>query len=131
MIPNKSFVNIIRNAASGSSQLDDNSFNPKKFFNYFSYNDNNSVYSNDSFNNNLDNYNEDHHFSNKLNNNNEFSLDNNKNKVTVIYKIKCNFCGKIFKRKDYLKKHFFYLHSSYKGTNCLYFGKNIIRIKDI
>lgn len=131
MVLNKSLGNINRKVTSEFSQLDDNSFNPRKFFNYLSYNDNNSIYSNDSANKNLVNYNENYHYSNESNNNkNEYSLDNNKNKVIAISKIECNFCGKIFKRKDNLKRHVFYQHSSYKGTNCIYCGKNIIRIKD-
>ena len=53
---------------------------------------------------------------------NQADLDNNK--------FHCDICSKKYKRKEYLKKHVFFSHSNYKGMNCIYCGKHIIRITD-
>ena len=42
----------------------------------------------------------------------------------------CKICQIYFTRKSHLKKHYFYKHSGYEGTICLYCRKKIKRIKD-
>jgi hypothetical protein len=109
-------------------------FDSKDFFsNQINYNNKASI---SSFDKSIFNANNNISFMNSSFTGKILKNSNNKPKVIGfstkenIYKFLCDICQKKYKRKEYLKKHKFFAHSEYKGMDCIYCGKHIIRITD-
>ena len=144
-LPNKNKFFYEKNSKENfllTDEMNNNNFNIN--FPLYNQNINSNTFYNDNFNEQFSKiYNSEIFLSNNFKlDNSQICLDinpiNNNQKMDSIKNeevhdkcgFHCNICSKIFKRKEYLKKHLFYTHSNYKSMNCIFCGKNIIRITD-